>query len=157
MANPPVRFNHLGHTVADIGRARRFYEGLLGFTFWWDFQVPDELSSPVLMVPPPVGLTATYLWHPDLTLNLMHFSGEGAALAYRARRLNEPGYTHIALSVEDHAGILARVPEYGGTVHHESLGPPSDWGQAVFIRDPDGQFIELVTMEWREKLPPPPA
>jgi hypothetical protein len=27
----------------------------------------------------------------------------------------------------------------------------------VFIRDPDGQFIELVTMEWREKLPPPPA
>jgi lactoylglutathione lyase len=157
MTNLAVRFNHLGHTVADIGRARRFYEDLLGFRFWWDFQVPDELSSTVLMVPPPVGLTATYLWHPDLTLNLMHFGAPGAAVAYRERRLNEPGYTHIALSVEDHAGLLERVPEYGGTVHRESLGPPSDWGQAVFIRDPDGQFIELVTMEWREKLPPPPA
>jgi len=152
-----VRFNHLGHTVSDIARARRFYEELLGFKFWWDFKVPDELSSPVLMVPPPVGLTATYLWHPGLTLNLMHFAAPGAAAAYRARVLNEPGYTHIALSVDDRDGLIARVPDYGGQVLHESMGPPSAWGQAMFIRDPDGQFIEIVTMEWREKLPPPPG
>jgi len=86
-----VRFNHLGHTVSDIARARRFYEELLGFKFWWDFKVPDELSSPVLMVPPPVGLTATYLWHPDLTLNLMHFAAPGAAAAYRARSSTSRG------------------------------------------------------------------
>ncbi len=154
---PSVRFNHLGHTVADIARARRFYEGLLGFRFWWDFQVPDGLSSPVLMVPPPVDLTATYLWHPDLTLNLMHFGAESARRVFRERRLNEPGYTHIALSVEDQDGMLARVPEYGGELIPTSMGPTSAFGRAVFIRDPDGQLIELVTMDWRERLPPPPT
>ena len=152
-----VFFNHLGHSVADIARARRFYEELLGFRFWWDFEVPDELSSPVLMVPPPVGLTATYLWRPDLTLNLMHFGHPSAKRAWRERKLNEPGYSHIALSVEDHAGLLARVPDYGGQVLHQSRGPASAWGTAVFIRDPDGQLIELVTIDWRRELPPPPV
>jgi len=152
-----VGFNHLGHTVTDIARARRFYESVLGFKFWWDFEVPDELSSRVLMVPPPVGLTATYLWRPDLTLNLMHFGAPGAAAAYRARRLNEPGYTHIACSVADVPAALARVVECGGQVLAESRGSPSAWGQAIFVRDPDGQLIELVTWEWREKLPPLPV
>ena len=152
-----VGFNHLGHTVGDIARARRFYEGLLGFRFWWDFQVPDELSSRVLQVPPPVGLTATYLWRPDLVLNLMHFGAPEAAARWRERRLNEPGFTHIALSVEDLPAALARVPEFGGEVLHASMGPPSAWGQAVFVRDPDGQLLELVSWEWREKLPPPPV
>jgi catechol 2,3-dioxygenase-like lactoylglutathione lyase family enzyme len=130
-----VRFNHLGHTVADIGRARRFYEELLGFRFWWDFEVPDELSSRVLMVPPPVGLTATYLWRPDLALNLMHFGDARAKRAYRERYLNEPGYTHIALSVEDaareHGAALALGhgglhPRPGRSAHrdrHHGLAP----------------------------------
>jgi catechol 2,3-dioxygenase-like lactoylglutathione lyase family enzyme len=152
-----VHFNHLGQTITDIAKARRFYEGLLGFKFWWDFQVPDELSSRVLMVPPPCRLTATYLWRPDLVLNLMHFGDPNAAEAFQKRRLNSPGLTHLALSVEDVPGLLAKVPEYGGQVLPESQGPDSDWGRAIYIRDPDGQLIEIVTMAWREKLPPPPV
>jgi lactoylglutathione lyase len=155
--SPKVRFNHLGITVTDIARSRRFYEELLGFRFWWDFKVPDELSSVVLMVPPPVELTATYLWHPDITLNLMHFGASGAAEAYRERTLNEPGLTHMALSIEDHDGLLARTPELGGEVLDHSMGPVSEWGKAGYIRDPDGQLIEVVTMHWRDKLPPPPV
>ena len=155
--SPKARFNHLGITVTDVARSRRFYEELFGFRFWWDFEVPDELSSVVLMVPPPVELTATYLWHPDITLNLMHFGAPGAAEAYRERTLNEPGLTHMALSIEDHDGLLARTPELGGEVLDHSMGPVSEWGKAGYIRDPDGQLIEVVTMHWRDKLPPPPA
>ena len=33
----------------------------------------------------------------------------------------------------------------------------SAWGQAIYIRDPDDQLIEIVTMAWREKLPPIPV
>ena len=155
--SPKARFNHLGITITDIARSQRFYEELFGFRFWWDFKVPDELSSVVLMVPPPVELTATYLWHPDITLNLMHFGAPGAAEAYRERTLNEPGLTHMALSIEDHDGLLARTPELGGEVLDHSMGPVSEWGKAGYIRDPDGQLIEVVTMHWRDKLPPPPA
>src|SRR6185437_2874598 len=46
-----VFFNHLAMTVTDIARSRRFYEELLGFKFWWDFQVPDALTAKVLMMP----------------------------------------------------------------------------------------------------------
>jgi lactoylglutathione lyase len=152
-----VFFNHLGQTITDITRSRRFYEGLLGFKFWWDFQVPDHLASKVLMVPSPCKLTATYLWRPDLTLNLMHFGEPAAREAYRKRSLGQPGLTHLALSVADVPGLLAKVPDFGGEVLWESQGQRSDWGQAIYIRDPDGQLIEIVTMEWRSKIPPPPG
>ncbi len=156
MANR-VFFNHLGQTITDIARSRRFYEGLLGFKFWWDFEAPDELASKVLMVPSPCKLTATYLWRPDMVMNLMHFGVPAAREAYRARRLNEPGLSHLALSVEDVSALLAQVESFGGKVHYESRGAESAWGQAIYIRDPDGQLIEIVTMAWREKLPPPPV
>ncbi len=152
-----VFFNHLGQTITDIARSRRFYEGLLGFKFWWDFEAPDELASKVLMIPSPCKLTATYLWRPDLVLNLMHFGVPEAREAYRARKLNEPGLSHLALSVEDAPALLAQVESFGGKVHSESRGAESAWGQAIYIRDPDGQLIEIVTMAWREKLPPPPV
>jgi len=87
----------------------------------------------------------------------MHFGAPGAAEAYRERTLNEPGLTHMALSIEDHDGLLARTPELGGEVLDHSMGPVSEWGKAGYIRDPDGQLIEVVTMHWRDKLPPPPA
>src|SRR5262249_29518724 len=35
-------FNHVGLCVADGSRSRRFYEGLLGFEFWWELEPPDE-------------------------------------------------------------------------------------------------------------------
>ena len=152
-----VFFNHLGQTITDIARSRRFYEGLLGFKFWWDFEAPDELASKVLMVPSPCKLTATYLWRPDMVLNLMHCGVPAAREAYRARRLNEPGLSHLALSVEDVPALLAEVETFGAKVHYESRGAESAWGQAIYIRDPDGQLIEIVTMAWREKLPPPPV
>lgn len=154
---PRVFFNHLGQTITDIARSRRFYEGLLGFKHWWTFEAPDELASKVLMVPSPCKLTATYLWRPDLVMNLMHFGVPAAREAYRARRLNEPGLTHLALSCEDVPTLLAQAEEYGGRVHYESRGAESAWGQAIYIRDPDDQLIEIVTMAWREKLPPIPV
>ena len=152
-----VFFNHLAMTVTDIARSRRFYEELLGFKFWWDFQVPDALAAKVLMMPPPIKLTATYLWRPDLTLELMHFGEPAAREARRKRSLGQPGLTHIALSVADVPGLLAKVPDFGGAVHWESQGEPSEWGQAIYIGDPDGQPIEIVTMAWRGKLPPAPG
>ena len=51
MAEPQVVFDHVGHVVNDLAHARRFYEELLGFTYWWEFVVPNEFAEPVLRVP----------------------------------------------------------------------------------------------------------
>ena len=64
--------------------------------------------------------------------------------------MNEPGLTHISLSVDDLDAVLARVAEYGGEVIADS-----NIGAGVFIKDPDGQLVELLPMEYRRRLDEP--
>ena len=61
--------------------------------------------------------------------------------------MNEPGLTHISLSVDDLDATLARVPEFGGEVV-----AGSNIGAGVFIRDPDGQLVELLPMAYRRQF-----
>jgi catechol 2,3-dioxygenase-like lactoylglutathione lyase family enzyme len=147
----PTVFNHVGHCVGDLAQARRFYEELLGFTYWWEFVVPDDLASGVLRVAPPMGLTAVYLVRDGFVLELLHYAEASAQAPTRERVMNEPGLTHISLAVDDFDGVLARVPEFGGEVLHDTRNDA-----VAFIRDPDGQLIELGTMDWRDQLPPLP-
>lgn len=151
MAEPQSVFNHVGHCVTDLARARRFYEELLGFQFWWEFEVPDELASPVLRVPAPMGMTAVYLVRDGFVLELLHFAEAGAQTPRRERVMNEPGLTHISISVADFDGVLARVADFGGEVLADTRND-----NVAFIRDPDGQLIEIGTMAWRDMIPPLP-
>lgn len=144
-----VAFNHLGHCVTDLERSRRFYEDLLGFRFWYQVEPPDEPSAPLLRVEAP-GLTACYLVRDGLVLELLHFAAGHER--YRERVMNEPGLTHVSLSVDDLDAVCARVPGYGGAVLDDT-----NIGAAVFVRDPDGQLIELLPMTYRESLPSRPA
>ena len=61
-------FNHVGLCVTDRARSRRFYEGLLGFQFWWELEPPDEGTDQLLQLKNPVGLHATYLVRVGLVL-----------------------------------------------------------------------------------------
>jgi len=151
MSEPTHVFNHVGTCVTDLARARRFYEELLGFRFWWEFEVPDDLASPVLRVRAPMGMTAVYLMRDGFVLELLHFAEPGAQAPARERVMNEPGLTHISISVADFDGVLERVPEYGGEVLHDTKNE-----NVAFVRDPDGQLIEIGSMAWRDMIPPLP-
>jgi lactoylglutathione lyase len=140
-----VAFNHVGQCVTDLARSRRFYEELLGFTVERELHPPDDPSSKLLRLPKPLGMTALYLRRDGLVLELLHFAA-GTQPA-RERVMNEPGLTHISLSVDDVDGVCARVADYGGVVL-----PDTNIGFGVFIRDPDGQLIELLPMSYREQL-----
>jgi lactoylglutathione lyase len=139
-------FNHVGHCVTDTARARRFYEEVLGFTFLYDFKAPDEPSDRLLQIAPPVGMTATYLRLDGLILELLHYDRAGNPAA-ATRVMNEPGLTHLSISVEDIPGVLARAVECGGSVIAET-----NIEMAVMIRDPDGQLIEILPMDYRRRM-----
>jgi len=142
-----VVFNHLGHCVTDLARSRRFYEELLEFTFLREINPPDDPSNKLLRLKNPMDITACYLERDGLVLELLHYAGEGSkALPVRERVMNEPGLTHISVSV-DVDDICARIADYGGEVLADT-----NIGFGCFVRDPDGQLIELLPMAYRDSL-----
>jgi catechol 2,3-dioxygenase-like lactoylglutathione lyase family enzyme len=141
-------FNHVGHCVHDLGRARRFYEEVLGFEFWRELEVPDNPADRLMRLSPPVGLTACYLRRDGFVLELLHYGGAGAApLPVRARPMNEPGLTHVSVSVDDIDAACSQVVAHGGEVLDDT-----NIGGAVMVRDPDGQLLELLPMAYAERM-----
>lgn len=119
---------HIGIRVHDLARALRFYK-LLGFT---------KTAGP--LGPEPVAI----LDHPSgLELNLI-LNASSASVANVLMDLDEkhPGITHIALLCPDIMAAKARleaagIPLSGGPVRF------SAHAQAIFVRDPDRNVIEL--------------
>ena len=144
-------FNHVGICVTDLERSTKFYEEVLGFRFWWELEAPDEGTSQLLQIPQPVGLHAVYLVRDGFVLELLHYSRAGTE-PFRPRVMNEPGLTHLSLSVGDIQAVLEKVAPHGGQVVEET-----DMKAAIIIRDPDGQVIELTSANWRDILPPLPT
>jgi catechol 2,3-dioxygenase-like lactoylglutathione lyase family enzyme len=140
-------FNHLGQCVTDLERSKRFYCEVFGFVVEREISPPDESSAQLLSLDAPLGMTAAYLVRDGLVLELLHFSAPGRTLPFRARTMNEPGLTHISLSVDDIDAACERVRELGGEVIESS-----NIGAAIFVRDPDGQLVELLPMAYRQHL-----
>jgi lactoylglutathione lyase len=143
-------FNHVGLCVTDAARSRRFYEGLLGFTFWWELEPPDEGTDQLLQLSKPIGLHATYLVRDGLVLELLSYS-QRVVHAGPDRVMDQPGLTHLSLSVGNLADVLATVPSFGGSVVEGTVS-----AQSAMIRDPDGQLLELLSDSWLAILPPRP-
>ena len=143
-------FNHVGLCVADRERSRRFYEGLLGFQFWWELDAPDDGTDKLLLLQKPVGLHATYLVRDGLVLELLDYSGRQVHSGAE-RVMDQVGLTHISLSVSDLGDVLERVEGFGGSVVAGTVS-----AQSAMIRDPDGQLLELLSDGWLAASPPRP-
>jgi len=150
MTGQRIAFNHVGLCVADTARSRRFYEGLLGFTFWWELTPPDEGTAQILQLDKPIGLHATYLVRDGLVLELLAYSHRTLSAGWD-RVMDQIGLTHLSLSVSDLGAALDAVEDFGGSVVAETV---SD--QSAMIRDPDGQLLELLADSWLKVLPPRP-
>ena len=144
-------YNHTGQVVSDLERAKRFYQEVFGFKFWYEITPPDGPTATLSGLTPPLGTTASYLTLDGFVLELMHYAATGATAPFRARTMNEPGLTHLSISVDDVRGTAEKVAEFGGMIIEES-----DVGAAIFVRDPDGQLLELLPAAYRGTLPPKP-
>jgi lactoylglutathione lyase len=151
MVSHRIVFNHVGLCVSDTARSRRFYQGLLGFEFWWELEPPDEGTGQLLQLNKPIGLRATYLIRDGVVLELLAYSHR-ALSAGPNRVMDQLGLTHLSLSVSDLGDVLATAESYGGSVVD---GTVSD--QSAMIRDPDGQLLELLSDSWLAVTPPRPT
>jgi lactoylglutathione lyase len=140
-----VVVNHVGHCVTDLARSRRFYEELLGFELWRELTPPQAASAKLLGLDPPLGSTVCFLRRDGFVLELIHYAAPSHRHEPQRRALDEPGLTHISLSC-DVDDVCARVADYGGEVLSET-----NIEVAVFIRDPDGQLVELLPLEYADR------
>ena len=141
-------FNHVGHCVADVDRARRFYEEVIGLEFWRELEPPDDMTTQLLDLPEPAGLRAIYMRQGEFVLELLGFQRAGTTPPARPRVMNEIGLTHLSIAVDDIDATAALAVEHGGSVLAQT-----HVGAAVMIRDPDGQLLELLPMGYRASLP----
>ena len=125
-----TQVDHLGLRISDIERSRKFYEQL-GFELIKD--AGFDQGHPVI------------LRHPSgVVVNLLGPStaGEGTNILMDVDE-KYTGYTHTALRVRSIDATVAALADMG----IEITGGPnrfSDDMVSMFIRDPDGNVIELT-------------
>jgi len=134
-------FNHVGQCTTDLDRATRFYVEVFGFEVERDLVIPDDHSADLLGLERPVGLRTRYLRKGDFVLELLSFDRVERRAA--ARVMNETGLTHLSLSVDDLDATVEQVQELGGEL---LIRLPN----AVMVRDPDGQRLEILTMDYQD-------
>jgi catechol 2,3-dioxygenase len=128
MTPPETRIGHAHLRVADLDRAVPFYRDVLGFTVRW-----YEPASGL-----PLAILGAGSYHHHIALNTFVSAGGTPPPA------GHTGLHHIAIlypSRRDLAYVTQRVLEHGHTI--DSV---DDHGgsQSVYLRDPDGNGLELT-------------
>ena len=131
-------FSHVGQCVRDLDRACRFFVEVFGFAEVLDLDVSGPQSATLLRLPEPLTLKAVYLRRDGLVLELLAFT-EPVPHEPTERSLLEPGLTHLSIGVDDLDSACADVVAHGGEVLTDSRLP-----SAVFVRDCEGQLVELL-------------
>lgn len=137
-------FVHLGLTVADLARSRRFYEDALGFRYDRELHLAADQLQPLLALDRPSSLHAVYLQLGNITLELMEWQPSPRNMAGQ-RTFIETGLTHISVAVADLDAALNDVVGCGGAVL-------SRIDRAAMVRDPDGQMLELLARSVHDEI-----
>jgi len=153
MSAPLQRLTHIGLCVRDLDRSLRFYRDLLGFRFEHELQVAGEPTDTLLRLHD-TDLHAVYLTRDGVRIELLHYSAP--PLVERPERvMNEVGLTHLSFRVADITATLAALRAAGVVVLDDTmLRFPEVGAAACFVRDPDGQLIELVQSPGDPAAPP---
>ena len=134
---------HVGLTVADADRSIAFYCENFGF---------EHLTERVAVrgwVEKAVGVE-------NLRLRIVHLHGHGYNLelleyenprgARRARGFNDAGSAHLCFVTDDIDGDVERLVANGAehiNPPQTVVGGPNDGGRMTYLRDPDGNGVEL--------------
>ena len=144
-----AHLSHFGLAVTNIERSRAFYEEVFGFRFDTEIVAEGPYVAKLMRLPLPCRVRAVMLVKNGITLELLG-TVEPAMEPFRERVLNEPGLTHLNIRVTDLADVRSKVERWGGQVIEETILPAMEdpaydaYSHAMYVRDPDGQLIEVV-------------
>ncbi len=144
--------DHINIVVADLGRSVEFYTGVLGFTKTKEAYLEGDWIDRIVGLQG-VRARAAYVVAPagEPRIELLCYeSPKGEVLAANARA-NTVGLRHIALRVDDMAGMIVRLKAAGVKIFSDPVRVPGgvvkhEAGEKtlVYFTDPDGVILELA-------------
>jgi lactoylglutathione lyase len=123
-----IGINHVGIRVTNLEQSRKFYEDL-GFEFLAGPMGPE----PVAIMEHPSGVNINFILNADSGIadNILMDVPE-----------RHPGYTHMALDVNDINAVQVTIEKLGIEITEGPITLP-DGGIMFFIRDQDRNVIEF--------------
>jgi len=143
-----IRHEYTFIAVDDMVKTVAFYNNVFGMTL----DKPGDMGPTGARILGLVGnpalsrfrLTAGYAF-PDTPGKMRFQEFAGAAKSAVRHRVQDPGGPILTMSVDDFAGVMARVTQYGGTIGD---GPTSAQlapnATVSWIRDPNGLLIRVA-------------
>jgi catechol 2,3-dioxygenase-like lactoylglutathione lyase family enzyme len=141
---PAYQPSHLGICVRDLVRSLRFYCDGLGFAKAETFEMTDAFRR-ALEVEGDVAGTSQFLRRGEMRIELLAYQSPGTS-GEPSRRRNQLGITHLSFVVDDVDVAAKHLVACGGTLLPATrTGSDPAATQLVFIADPDGVRIELMS------------
>ena len=145
--NGKSQFAHVGLTVKDISSTAAFYEKYFGFKITEQGAFPPgffEAKPTLYKLQDGVLCNYAFITSPDgVTMELFEFDPQ---IPQEDAIWNMPGYHHICLYVADLQAVYEAMKADGLELNYffepDNMDPAGEhhW---VFLRDPDGNMIEL--------------
>lgn len=139
--SPTVTLSHIGICTSDLEQSLRFYTEALGFTL--DRSI-DEIGAPFdqLTELPGIPCRVHYVKSGGITIELIGYPNTDVLGSSERRPMNQRGFTHMTLIVDNIDAVVERVLKFGGQVHPQTK-IDSQFGPIIFCTDPDGVRVEL--------------
>jgi catechol 2,3-dioxygenase-like lactoylglutathione lyase family enzyme len=143
-----IRHEYTFIAVDDMVKTVAFYNGVFGMTL----EKPGDLNPTGARILGLVGnpalsrfrLTAGYAF-PNTPGKMRFQEFDGAPKNAVRHRVQDPGGPILTMSVDDFAGVIARVEQYGGTIGDgETSARLAPDATTSWIRDPNGLLIRVA-------------
>jgi catechol 2,3-dioxygenase-like lactoylglutathione lyase family enzyme len=144
----PIKMaGHVGICVSDLDRALRFWCDGLGFELLRGSPFYGSSWKRVMEIEGDLYLQTKMIRRDHLKLEILYFEKPGHIGTTARRPMNQLGFTHLAVWVEDIEAVARRVVEYGGSIIESTrtiFNHPKLHGKWIICTDPDGILVELV-------------
>jgi len=156
--SPPADFWHAGLVVADLDTMDAFYTRVVGLTRVTDLRIEDADAPHRWDDAMRVAALDVLLDITGTQVEVRHYQGPGAPMAFELlkyhgrpaggveRTITSPlGLTHVGFTVDSLDRVVEACRREGlGSVLSEPQALPDFGGRFVFLRDPEGNYVELM-------------
>ena len=137
-----MNLNHVGISVVNLERSVQFYCNMLNMAVIYTAPFGGDPYEDVLAIPDVSG-TMCVLKNNTVQLEIFHFERPEPATKSLDEPVSSHGISHFGVDVDDIDATYQRLAAGGVKMHSAVRQFPSGM-RAVYVRDPDGNVIELL-------------